>query len=145
MKKDRLTDKFLEELERTPVVQIACEKVGVSRNTVYRWIKEDVDFRVRFNDALSVGEDVVSDVAESNVLHGIRNKDFRYTNLWLATHHPRYRRPQIFRPAAADEAEEERKREKAKKRAAEILAMFDVPVIEDSASPPSGKRPSRRK
>lgn len=35
---------LVEQLEKTPVVQIACEKSGVGRSTYYRWIKEDSEF-----------------------------------------------------------------------------------------------------
>ncbi len=35
---------LVEQLEKTPVVQIACEKTGVGRSTYYRWLKEDPEF-----------------------------------------------------------------------------------------------------
>jgi hypothetical protein len=44
MKKNKLQNKFFGELKKVPIVQVACEKTGVSRNSVYRWRKEDINF-----------------------------------------------------------------------------------------------------
>ena len=41
MKKDKVKDAFLEQLRKVPIIQVACEKVGISRNSVYRWKNED--------------------------------------------------------------------------------------------------------
>lgn len=70
MKKGRKT-KFLEVLEKSPIVQYACEKVGISRNTFYRWLKEDPDFASSYKQSMEYGIDLVNDAAESNVLKGI--------------------------------------------------------------------------
>ena len=41
---------ILEQLKKTPIVQIACEKVGVGRSTYYRWKKEDSKFSSSADD-----------------------------------------------------------------------------------------------
>jgi hypothetical protein len=97
MKKDKIKEKFLTELERTPIIQHACEKLGVSRNTFYRWLKEDSIFAFQVKDALDAGIDYVNDHAESNVLGGIKNGDQGYTKYWLSSRHEAYRRPFLFR------------------------------------------------
>jgi hypothetical protein len=103
MKKTRkLTDKLVEELERTPLVQTACEKVGITRNTFYRWIKEDEELFKRVNEALSLGTGLVNDVAVSNVLSGIKNKDPMFTKYWLDRKHPDFRKPYIFKIDSGD-------------------------------------------
>lgn len=94
MKKTKaLTTKLLEELERTPLIQTACEKIGISRNTFYRWINEDEELFEQANHALSLGMGLVNDVALSNVLSGIKNKDTKYTIYWLSHKHQDFRRP----------------------------------------------------
>lgn len=110
MKKKRLENKFLEELEKTPIVSVACERCGVSRNTVYRWRAEDSYFTKRMDEALEIGTDLVNDVAESNVLKGIKNGDSIYTRYWLDRRNKRYRRLLPFHPQAPEESPEERER-----------------------------------
>jgi transposase-like protein len=107
-KTKKLTDRLIEELERTPLVQIACEKHGISRNTFYRWLKEDNDFMVRVSEAMSLGTGVVHDVAVSNVLNGIKSKDVVYTKYWLSHRHPEFRRPFIHREDLDDPLQHKR-------------------------------------
>ena len=103
MKKTQvLLNKLAEEIEKTPVIQIACDKIGISRNTFYRWMKEDHKFLVRINEAMSLGVGLVSDVALSNVLEGIKRKDTMYTKYWLSHKHPDFRRPYVFKVDSDD-------------------------------------------
>ncbi len=48
------TDKtlLLEHLEKTPIVQIACEKGGIGRSTYYRWLQSDPVFAKKAKKAL---------------------------------------------------------------------------------------------
>ena len=96
-KTKKLINNLIEELERTPLVQIACDKIGISRNTFYRWMKEDKTLLAQVNEAISLGTGLVNDVAVSNVLTGIKSKDPMYTKYWLDKKHPDFRRPYIFR------------------------------------------------
>ena len=103
MKKTKaLLDKLAEEIEKAPVVQVACDKFGISRNTFYRWMKEDKEFLARINEAVALGTGLVSDVAISNVLSGIKSKDPMYTKYWLSHKHPDFRRPFVHRIEADD-------------------------------------------
>lgn len=103
MKKTKaLLNKLVEELEKTPLIQIACDKIGISRNTFYRWMKEDKEFLARVNEATSLGTGLVSDVAISNVLEGIKRKDAMYTKYWLSHKHPDFRRPYVFKVDSDD-------------------------------------------
>lgn len=97
MKRDIVQEKFLKELETTPIIQRACEKCGIARNSYYRWIKEDPLFATRAKEHMRMGIDLVSDVAESNVLAGIKARDPGYTKYWLSNRHEDYRRPFINR------------------------------------------------
>ena len=44
---------LLEHLEKTPIVQIACEKSGVGRSTYYRWLEQDKKFARSAKQALT--------------------------------------------------------------------------------------------
>jgi hypothetical protein len=92
MKKHRIKDRFIEELKNIPIVQIVCEKLGVSRNTHYRWIIEDPIYRGQVALALAQGEDRVNDVAESNVIRGIQNGNMTYTTYWLGHRHEKFKK-----------------------------------------------------
>ncbi|MEN9647631.1 MAG: hypothetical protein RLY57_435 [Candidatus Parcubacteria bacterium] len=103
MKKTKaLINKLLEEIENTPLVQIACEKIGISRNTFYRWMKEDPGLLEQVNYALSLGKGRVNDIAVSNVLSGIKSKDVRYTMYWLDRNHSDFRKPFVPKVDADD-------------------------------------------
>jgi len=90
MKKPKYSKKFLEELRKVPIVQVACEKVGVSRNTVYRWKREDKDFAKQFDAALADGVEFVNDMSESQLLQLIKEKNFSAVRFWLTSRHSAY-------------------------------------------------------
>lgn len=91
MKKPKYSKKFLEELRKVPIVQVVCEKVGVSRNTVYRWKREDKDFAKQFDAALADGVEFVNDMSESQLLQLIKEKNFSAVRFWLNKRHPAYK------------------------------------------------------
>lgn len=93
MKKKYKENQFIEQLERVPNVSLACEKVGLSRNTVYRWCYEDLDFKARMDTALQSGVHSISDLAESKLISHINNGNFRAIQYWLDNHKKEYIKP----------------------------------------------------
>src|SRR5665213_648302 len=91
MKKNKVKDAFLTELRKVPIVQVACEKVGVSRNSVYRWRNEDAKFLEEMEAALAEGEALVNDMTESQLLSLIREKDWAAISFWLRKRNPKFR------------------------------------------------------
>lgn len=81
---------LLEQLKKTPIVHIACEKASVGRATYYRWRGEDAEFRKQADDALSEGEALITDMSESQLITLIKEKNFSAIHLWLRQHHPKY-------------------------------------------------------
>ena len=81
---------LLELLRKTPIVQIACEKVGVGRATYYRWRKEDSEFTKQSDQALVDGNLLVNDMAESQLMSAIKDKNMTGIIFWLKNHHPAY-------------------------------------------------------
>lgn len=86
-------EQFLEHLRTIPNVSLACEKTGLSRNTVYRWCKEDKEFKDLLEDALKSGTESVSDLAESKLIAHINNGNMRAIEYWLDSHKREYARP----------------------------------------------------
>ncbi len=91
MKKNKFQEQFLLELSKVPIIQVACEKAGLSRNSVYRWRKEDVSFAKKMDQALADGVALVNDMSESQLLSLIKEKNFPAVRFWLNKRHPAYK------------------------------------------------------
>lgn len=89
-KTDKNKEILLEQFRKTPVIQIACEKTGISRMTYYRWLKEDKDFEKLAIEALAEGKLLVNDLAESQLISAIKDKNMTAIMQWLRHHHPEY-------------------------------------------------------
>lgn len=81
---------LLELLRKTPIVQIACEKVGIGRATYYRWRKDSPEFTKQSDQALLDGNLLVNDMAESQLMSAIKDKNMTGIIFWLKHHHPAY-------------------------------------------------------
>lgn len=90
-KTDATKELILEQLRRSPIVEAACQKVGVSRMTFYRWKAEDKDFAKEVEQALHDGRLLVSDIAESQLVSLVRDRNFAAVTYWLKHHHPSYK------------------------------------------------------
>ncbi len=91
MKKNKLQKEFLDQLRKIPIVLVACEKSGLSRNSVYRWRKEDKSFATEMDTALKEGEDLVNDMSESQLLTMIKEKNWSAVSFWLRHRNPKFR------------------------------------------------------
>ncbi|MBU1754979.1 hypothetical protein KKH81_01720 [Patescibacteria group bacterium] len=91
MKKNKVKDAFLDHLRKVPIVQVACEKVGVSRNSVYRWKNEDAEFRKAMETALGEGEELINDMSESQLISMIRDKNWNAISFWLRKRSPKFK------------------------------------------------------
>lgn len=90
IRQNKLKEAFLDQLKRTPTIETACQKVGVSRATVYRWIKERKTFEKKVDEALNEGRTFMSDIAENQLFSLIGDKKIEAIRLYLSTHNPRY-------------------------------------------------------
>lgn len=90
MKGQATKQKLLEQLKVTPIVQVACEKTGVSRATYYRWRKDDKEFAMTADQAIEDGSLLVNDMAESQLISAVRDKNMTAIIYWLRHHHPTY-------------------------------------------------------
>ena len=91
MKKSRVQNSFLTELRKIPIVQVCCEKLDISRNSVYRWRKEDPEFAKSMDEALEEGEKLVNDMTESQLLTLIGEKHMPAIGFWLKHRNPKFR------------------------------------------------------
>lgn len=126
-KKNKVKDSFLDELRKIPIVQVACEKSGVSRNSVYRWRKEDEEFSKAMDIALQEGEDLVNDMSESQLLSLIKEKSWSAISFWLRHRNPKYKdKVEVTTKVSLDDNTLTDEQEAIVKRALE-LATFTHP------------------
>lgn len=90
MKTTKEKQELLEILRRTPIVQTACQKVGTSRATFYRWKKENKTFSQQADKAILEGSKFINDMAESQLISAIKDKNLTAIIFWLKHHHNKY-------------------------------------------------------
>lgn len=86
--KDR--EALIEQFRKTPIVQLACEKTGVGRATYYRWRNENPTFAKEADEALQESVSLMNDLAESQLLSAIRDKNMTAIIFWLKHRHKAY-------------------------------------------------------
>ncbi len=91
MKKDRNKDLLLDQVRKIPIIQVACEKVGIARATVYRWKEEDAEFKKKLEEALAEGEALINDMGESQLLSLMKEKNWPAISFWLRHRNPKFR------------------------------------------------------
>jgi len=79
-----------EQLKKTPIVQIACEKVGLSRASYYRWRKTDKKFAEEADKSSCEGILLINDLAESKLISMIHDKNPTAIIFWLKNRHRDY-------------------------------------------------------
>jgi hypothetical protein len=90
MKKHRKSKLFLEELRNTPVVSAVCKQLGLSRQTIFRWIKEDLDFKKEYEECMTQGIGNVNDLATSQTINKIKQGDSGMIKYWLSHNDDRF-------------------------------------------------------
>ncbi len=81
---------LIEQLKKTPIVQIACEKLNIARSTFYRWKNEDKKFNKEVDDAIIEGNGLINDLAESKLISAIKDQNMTGIIFWLKNHHKTY-------------------------------------------------------
>lgn len=88
--KQVIKQKLLEEFSTNPVIQVAVKKVGTSRSAYYR-LREDPKFAKAADSALAEGTKMISDMAESQLISAIRDRNITSIIFWLKNRHPAYK------------------------------------------------------
>lgn len=89
-RQNQAKDLVIEQLKKIPIVQIACEKSGVSRATFYCWSLDDESFKEKSQKALNEGKTLINDMAESQLISSVKDKNFQAIAYWLKHNHPDY-------------------------------------------------------
>lgn len=78
------------ELKKTPIVQIACDRVDVGRSTYYDWRAKDRVFARAADRAIEAGRFRVNDIAETHLMKLIQDYNVTAIIFWLKHNHPKY-------------------------------------------------------
>lgn len=95
---------MLEQLQKTPVVQVCCEKLGIARSTYYRWREEDPEFAKQADKALAEGVALINDLTESQLLSAIKDRNISAIFYWLNHRHSAYSNKLEITAKVKDEA-----------------------------------------
>lgn len=91
MKDDKTLKRLaIEQLTKTPIIQVMVEKIGLARATFYRWKQNDKDFSEAVDKAIAEGRNLVNDFAESQLINAIKNSDMRAITYWLNHNNKHY-------------------------------------------------------
>ena len=81
---------MVKQLKKVPIIQVVCEKIGISRSTYYRWREKDKNFAKQADKALNQGLGFINDMAESQLINAIRNQNLTAVFYWLNHRHTAY-------------------------------------------------------
>lgn len=80
--RNKKKEKMLEELSASRgIIKIACDRSGISRNTFYEWIKQDLEFK----KAVDIIQEEQIDFVESRLLDNINEGDTQASTFYLKT------------------------------------------------------------
>lgn len=92
-KSKKLFKQIIAEIEKMPNKSYVCQKLGLSRQTLYRWVDDDRTFSSEVEIAIRVGNESICDLAESKIIERVKEGDFRAAKYILDNKHKDYRRP----------------------------------------------------
>lgn len=83
-------DQILNELEKIPNIRYVCSKVGIDHSTFYRWLIRHPSFNKEVIQAIYIGRQAICGTAETVIIKGVQNGDFRASTFYLTHNDPQY-------------------------------------------------------
>lgn len=82
--------KFLEILRENPWVSFAAKKSGISRATIYRWMKDNPEFKRAVELSTNAGVSQLGEIAEMGLVKHIKEGNLNAIKYYLAHNIQRY-------------------------------------------------------
>ncbi len=82
---------LIEQFIKTPIIEVACQKVGISRNTYYRWRRASKKFAASSDKAIEEGCQFINDLAESKLITAMKDNNLTAVMYWLNHRHNAYK------------------------------------------------------
>lgn len=86
-KKEGLKDQLDKQMGN---IRLACRKIGISRNTYYRWKKEDEEWGKKMDEIKEEKDEEMNDYAEGKLYEHIKDDNIASLIFYLKTRHPSY-------------------------------------------------------
>lgn len=83
-------EKIVEQLTISPFIETACRKLNLSRASVYRWMKEDYEFKKNVDEAITISNGSINDLAKGKLVEAIQNNDSGMIKYHLSKRHEEY-------------------------------------------------------
>ena len=90
IQQEKTKQDIIVQLQKTPIIEYACKNTGLGRSTFYRWRKDDESFANEVDQALTKGRLLINDMAESQLISGIKDKNMTAIIFWLKHNHKNY-------------------------------------------------------
>jgi len=119
---------MLNVLKEMPIIEVAVKRIGISRDTFYRWKLEDKDFEKQSQDAMAQGIDFINDMSESQIISLIKEKKMPSIRYWLKHNHPKYRERLEITTIAQPQEELDDEQEAVVREALRLSSMREVDV-----------------
>jgi len=81
---------ILESLYKNGVVSFACKNAGISRETFYRWQREDFRFKEDCDDAEQMGREENCDMVEAGLMKEASKGNVSAMKFFLQNNSPKY-------------------------------------------------------
>lgn len=125
----------IDQLKFNPIIQIACQKSGVSRATFYRWRNEDEEFKKQTETAIQDGVLLINDLAESQLLAAIKDQNLTAIIFWLKNHHGDYAdKIQVNTDRGLIDTNLTPEEEKLVKKALKMAGIINSPLKHDQST-----------
>ena len=125
----------IDQLKFNPIIQIACQKSGVSRATFYRWRSEDEEFKKQTETAIQDGVLLINDLAESQLLAAIKEQNLTAIIFWLKNHHGDYAdKIQVSTDRGLIDTNLTPEEEKLVKKALKMAGIINSPIKHDQST-----------
>ncbi|MFA7254068.1 MAG: hypothetical protein WC107_05960 [Patescibacteria group bacterium] len=91
LRKAKTQEQIIEQLKRTPIIEVTCNRVGVGRNSYYRWRRESKKFTEKCDRAIQEGCLLINDLAESTLITAMKEQNLTACMYWLNHRHDSYK------------------------------------------------------
>lgn len=89
-RQEKSKEELISILKEMPIIQVAVKRAGISRDTYYRWRRDDDKFLRQSEEALTQGVEYINDMSESQLIALIKEKKMPAIAMWLRNNNERY-------------------------------------------------------
>ncbi len=136
----KLKEALINTLKEMPIIEVAVKRIGIGRDTYYRWKAQDKEFLKKSQEAMMQGIEFINDLSESQIIALIKDKKMSSIKFWLRHNHPKY--AQRIEITTNTQPQEELNPEQAEivKEALRLSSLPDLEVTVDEEYKPIDTR-----